>query len=77
MTLFGSITYRNCSDISVDFAVMEKTSLGTVIPFDVGWSDIGSWNAVWEKSKKDDNGNVISGNVLLKKLKTLCKVNID
>ena len=62
-------SYRNCSDISVDFAVMEKTSLGTVIPFDVGWSDIGSWNAVWEKSKKDDNGNVISGNVLLKKTK--------
>ncbi len=58
--------FLKCPNISIDFAVMEKTKVGTVLPLDAGWTDIGSWNSVWEISKKDDFGNVIKGNVLAK-----------
>ena len=40
---------------------MEKTNLGVVLPLDVGWSDIGSWESMWEVSNKDKNGNVVFG----------------
>ena len=48
---------------------MEKTKLGTVLNLDVGWSDIGSWEAVWEIAKKDIDGNHKKGNVYLKNVK--------
>ena len=44
---------------------MEKTTRGIVVPLDVGWSDIGSWEAVWETSKKDMYGNFTDGKVVL------------
>ncbi|TVR83379.1 MAG: mannose-1-phosphate guanylyltransferase/mannose-6-phosphate isomerase [Rhodospirillales bacterium] len=50
--------------ISVDYAVMERTANGAMIPVDMGWSDVGSWSALWEISPKDDQGNVASGDVL-------------
>ena len=43
---------------SIDYAVMEKTKNAVVIPLDAGWSDVGSWDMVWELSKKDKNANV-------------------
>ena len=43
---------------------MEKTELGTVIPLDAGWSDVGSWNALWETEAKNQDGNVIKGLVI-------------
>lgn len=58
--------FANCPDVSIDVAVMEKTNLGTVLPLDAGWSDVGSWESVWKISKKDENGNVIEGNILAK-----------
>lgn len=51
--------------ISFDHAVMEKTSRGMVVPLDAGWSDIGSWHAVWEKSPRDHDGNAVDGEVEL------------
>ena len=48
---------------------MEKTSRGIVIPLDVGWSDIGSWEAVWKTAKKDIDGNFTDGKVLLENTK--------
>ena len=48
---------------------MENTKLGTVLPLDVGWSDIGSWKTVWEDTKKDVNGNELSGKVINKSTK--------
>ena len=56
-------SFFNCPNISIDVAVMEKTSKGTVIPLDVGWNDIGSWDSLWEISKKDSKGNVVEGDV--------------
>ena len=60
-------SFGNCPKISVDKAVMEKTKRGTVVPLDAGWSDIGSWQAVWENSPKDKNGNFVKGKVFLEK----------
>ena len=57
-------TFATCENISIDKAVMEKTNLGTVLPLEVDWSDIGSWDSLWENESKDINGNVVSGKVL-------------
>lgn len=57
--------FFKCPNISIDIAIMEKTKKGIVLPLDAGWSDIGSWKSVWEKSKKDNNENFISGKVLV------------
>ncbi|MFD2165567.1 mannose-1-phosphate guanylyltransferase/mannose-6-phosphate isomerase [Thalassotalea euphylliae] len=51
-------------DDSIDYAVMEKTASAVVVPLDAGWSDVGSYSALWEASKQDDNGNVQRGDVL-------------
>ncbi len=49
--------------ISVDHAIMERTSKAVVIPIDVGWSDLGSWLSLWELSDHDQEGNVKVGRV--------------
>jgi mannose-1-phosphate guanylyltransferase/mannose-6-phosphate isomerase len=46
---------------SIDYAVMERTALAAVLPVSFRWSDIGSWNAVWEAQERDPDGNVIEG----------------
>ena len=60
--------FKNCPNLSIDVAVMEKTKLGVVLPLNVGWSDIGSWKSLWEVSKKDEDGNVLIGNIVSKDL---------
>ena len=50
--------------ISIDYGVLEKSSHVSLIPCDIGWNDVGSWQAVHEIGAKDKNGNVISGNVI-------------
>ncbi len=50
---------------SLDYALMEKTDRASMVEADIGWSDIGSWKALWEVSEKDTRGNVTSGDVLL------------
>ena len=62
----NKIEFNNCPNISIDFAVMEKTKLGTVLPLDAKWTDIGSWDAVWKISNRDKFNNVTEGNVILK-----------
>ena len=49
---------------SIDYAVMEKTQRAAVIPVTYGWSDIGSWHAVWELSPHDAQGNAAQGNAV-------------
>ena len=53
-------------NISIDYAVMEKTDKGVIVPTDMGWSDVGSWAALWEISKKDAEGNVLRGDVMVR-----------
>ncbi|MEI6721035.1 MAG: mannose-1-phosphate guanylyltransferase/mannose-6-phosphate isomerase [Betaproteobacteria bacterium] len=50
--------------ISIDYAVMEHTGLGVVLPADIGWSDVGSWDALWDIQDKTHQGNVIRGDVV-------------
>ncbi|WP_305405725.1 mannose-1-phosphate guanylyltransferase/mannose-6-phosphate isomerase [Photobacterium leiognathi] len=57
--------FSQCPDDSIDYAVMEKTDKAVVIPMDAGWSDVGSWSALWDVHKKDSNGNATRGDVLL------------
>jgi mannose-1-phosphate guanylyltransferase/mannose-6-phosphate isomerase len=56
--------FQRCPDDSIDYAVMEKTESSMVIPMDAGWSDVGSWSALWDVSEKDENNNVIKGDVI-------------
>ena len=56
--------FAGCPNVSLDVAVMEKTSLGAVLPLDAQWSDVGSWSALWETSDQDSNGNVLRGRVI-------------
>ena len=56
--------YRQLPTISFDYAIMEKTARGVVLPSDIGWSDIGSWKSLYDFLPKDDHGNVIDGDVL-------------
>ncbi|MBA4690157.1 MAG: mannose-1-phosphate guanylyltransferase/mannose-6-phosphate isomerase [Pseudomonas sp.] len=57
-------SFASCPEDSVDYAVMEKTVDAVMVPLDAGWSDIGSWSALWDVSVKDTEGNVFKGDVL-------------
>ena len=54
-----------CPSDSLDYALMEKTANAAMVAADLGWSDIGSWRALWEVLEKDDKGNAVRGDVLL------------
>ena len=49
---------------SIDYAVMEKTDKAVVIPLDADWNDVGAWSALWEINSRDEDGNVLQGDVL-------------
>lgn len=56
--------FSQCPGESIDYAVMEKTDTACVVPLDCGWSDIGSWAALWEQGEQDVDGNVFKGEVI-------------
>ncbi|MEO6945475.1 MAG: mannose-1-phosphate guanylyltransferase/mannose-6-phosphate isomerase [Nitrobacter sp.] len=62
--------------ISIDYAVMEKTAHAAVVPVDCGWSDVGSWHAVWELSDKDKQGNAAQGTAVFEDSRN-CNVSTD
>ena len=62
-------TFNKCKESSFDVSIMEKTKEGVVVPLDADWSDIGSWNSLWEHESKDKDGNVLSGKVFNYKVK--------
>jgi mannose-1-phosphate guanylyltransferase/mannose-6-phosphate isomerase len=61
----GAAAFLACPNISLDFAVAERTERAAVVAADLGWSDIGSWHALWEIGAKDEAGNVAVGDVML------------
>ena len=56
--------FETCPATPIDTAVMEHTSRAVVMPLETGWSDVGSWTALWELGEKDPSGNVITGDVI-------------
>lgn len=62
-TKVSTETYNILPSIPFDVAIMEKTQKAAVIPCNIGWSDVGAWESVWELKDKDKNGNVTDGNV--------------
>lgn len=60
----GREAFLGCPDESIDYAVMEKTPEAVVVPIDCGWSDVGSWSALWDVSEKDGQGNILKGDVM-------------
>src|SRR5690606_16218325 len=57
--------FRSSPSDSIDYAVMEKTSRAAMVPLAAGWSDVGSWAALHDVSKKDGNGNSVDGDVVM------------
>jgi mannose-1-phosphate guanylyltransferase len=57
-------SFLQCADESIDYAVMEKTADAIVVPLDAGWSDVGSYSALWEVCQQDAQHNVLKGDVI-------------
>lgn len=56
--------FAQCENISIDYAVMENTDCAYMVPLQADWSDVGSWQALWEVGEKDSQQNVLSGDVI-------------
>jgi len=56
--------FAACPNVAIDVAVMERTDRGAVLPLNAGWSDVGSWSALWETAEHDASGNVMRGRVI-------------
>jgi len=56
--------YQSLPDLSIDYGILEKTDKVSVVPVDMGWSDLGSWEALYQQREKDENGNVTHGDVV-------------
>lgn len=56
--------FEAAPNISIDYAIMEKTRRAYVVPVDMAWSDVGSWGAVWQLADKDERGNAFKGDVV-------------
>ncbi len=69
-------SFADAPTISLDYAVTEHTRRAAVVPADLGWSDVGSWWALWELGAKDGAGNVAVGDVLLQSARD-CYVRSD
>ena len=68
--------FASAPSISIDYAVMEKTSAAAMLPLDAGWSDVGSWSSLWEITPRDENDNAVQGDVILLDT-TGCYVNSE
>ena len=60
-----ALSYEAVPNISIDYAVMEKTEYAGVVPVSMGWSDIGSWDAIWQITEKDKAKNASVGDVVV------------
>ncbi|MCX7899844.1 MAG: mannose-1-phosphate guanylyltransferase/mannose-6-phosphate isomerase, partial [Methylocystis sp.] len=59
--VLDATSFARATKKSIDYAVMEKTDKAALIPADIGWSDVGTWRAVWELSERDEAGNSVRG----------------
>ncbi|MDW5377029.1 mannose-1-phosphate guanylyltransferase/mannose-6-phosphate isomerase [Halomonas sp. HP20-15] len=56
--------FKRCPGNSIDYAVMERTQRACMVPLDAGWSDVGSWSALWQIGEQDNWGNVTHGDAM-------------
>jgi len=68
--------YPQCSNISIDFGIMEKADNVYVIPASFGWSDLGTWNSAWENMAKDPLENAIAGKKVISIDASKCMVHV-
>lgn len=61
----NSKEFENCPNMSIDYAVMEKTKDAVVVPMQCDWNDVGSWTSLWDLCEKDENGNATDGDIIL------------
>ena len=61
--------FAQCRSVSIDYAVMEKTDKAALVPLDAGWSDVGTWDALFDAAKKDEAGNATRGDALMRNAK--------
>lgn len=59
--LAGAAAWEGCPSDSIDYAVAERTSQASMVPADIGWSDVGSWATLMELAPRDAEGNVLIG----------------
>ncbi len=64
LILLDEEAFAGSPAISIDYAVMEKTTRAAVVPLDAGWSDVGDWAALWDLADHDADGNTIGGDVI-------------
>ena len=64
-TRLDTQAFARSPDISIDYAIMEKTANAAIVPTPIVWSDLGSWDSVWRLGSRDDNGNVAAANTTL------------
>ena len=70
-------SYSTCTTISIDYGVMEKADNVFVLPGDFGWSDIGTWNSLYEFQDKDDDQNSINGKYVFTRNAKNCIINVS
>lgn len=63
------VSFSRSLNQSIDYALMEKAKKVAVVPIEGGWSDVGSWEAVWEQGTKDEHGNVLRGDVIVQNVR--------
>ena len=68
--------YPQCSNISIDFGVMEKADNVYVIPASFGWSDLGTWNSAWENMHRDSSNNALAGKKVVVIDASKCMVHV-
>lgn len=66
--------FAKCPADSIDYAIMEKSHSAILVPLSTKWKDIGTWSSIWDAGKKDDNNNLIIGDVIVKQ-STSCLVS--
>ena len=65
----GAAAFGRCRPVSIDYAVLEHTDAAAVVPAEFRWSDIGSWNALWDRAAKDAGANAVRGDVHLNEVR--------
>jgi mannose-1-phosphate guanylyltransferase/mannose-6-phosphate isomerase len=63
----GEVAFLACPSQSIDYAIMEHAAHAAVVPVDMGWNDVGSWQSLWDISSRDASGNAVIGEVVTEK----------